>query len=97
MGMNDSLLLITNKSEPTVCSGWVISCVTKAQGWGGTAFVLCDGSRICLFSRFLQPPFDKINPVRCTLSQLAGVFYFFHACMTQLVVVFSRHCFPAMV
>ena len=47
-----------------MCSGWLIgSCVTKAQGWGGWLFVLCDGSRIGLFSRFLQAPFDKSSQI----------------------------------
>ena len=47
-----------------MCSGWVIgSCMTKAQGWGGKAFVLCDSGRICLFSQFLQPPFDKSSQI----------------------------------
>ena len=27
-------------------------CETKAQGWGGKSFVLGDGSRNVLFSRF---------------------------------------------
>ena len=60
LGLIDSLLLITSQSEPTVSSGWLIgSSVTKAQGWGGWLFVLCDGSRIGLFSPVLQAPFDK--------------------------------------
>ena len=47
-----------------MCSGLVIgSCVTKAQGWGGKALVLGDGSRNFLFSRFQQPPFDKYSKI----------------------------------
>ena len=31
----------------------------QSTGVGKVAFVLCDSRRICLFSRFLQAPFDK--------------------------------------
>ena len=71
LGLNDSLLLITSQSEPTVCSGWLIgSSVTKAQGWGGWLFVLCDGSRIGLFSPFLQAPFDKSSQIYKNTMQI---------------------------
>ena len=44
-------------SPQYAAGGWLAVVWPKQRG--GKAFVLYVGSRICLFSLFLQPPFDK--------------------------------------
>ena len=74
--------------------GWLAVVWPKHRGGKGRLLYFVTAAEFACFHNFCSHL--STNPVRYTSSQWAGLLYCFHACMSQLVVVFSRQCFPTM-